>query len=80
MDDLVALQEIFRVVFDDDELTVAPDSNLIELVDWDSVAHVKVVLSLEEKFGIELTEDEVASAETINDFLIPIHSHRRLAA
>jgi acyl carrier protein len=80
MDDFAALQDILRVVFDDDRLTVAPDTNLIEIADWDSVAHMKVVLSLEEKFGIQLTEDEVASAETVNDFLIPIRSHRRLAA
>jgi acyl carrier protein len=80
MDDFATLRDIFRVVFDDNELTVAPDTSLVEIVDWDSIAHVKVVLSLEEEFGIQFTEDEVVSVETVSDFLVPIRNRRKLAA
>jgi acyl carrier protein len=74
------LQDIFRQVFDDDGLTIAADTSRRDVADWDSVAHVKLVLSLEEEFGVRFTEDEVSSVQTVGDLLTAIENHKRHSA
>jgi acyl carrier protein len=80
MDRLFTLQEIFRQVFDDDALAVTPDTSRRDVADWDSVAHVKLILFLEEEFGIRFSEDEVSSLETVGDLLAAIESHKSRGA
>jgi acyl carrier protein len=80
MDRLFVLQDIFRQVFDDEGLTITPGTGRRDVADWDSVAHVKLVLSLEEEFGIRFTEDEVSSVRTVGDLLDAIKNHKDNAA
>jgi acyl carrier protein len=40
------------------------------------VAHVKLILSLEEEFGIRFSEDEVTSLQTVGDLLAAIETHK----
>jgi acyl carrier protein len=76
MDRLFAIQEIFRQVFDDGAMAVTPDTSRRDVADWDSVAHVKLVLSLEEEFGIRFSEDEVSSMQTVGDILATVEAHK----
>jgi acyl carrier protein len=76
MDRLFSLQEIFRQVFDDDGLVVTADTSRRDVADWDSVAHVKLILSLEEEFGVRFTEDEVSSLQTVGELLAAIETHK----
>ena len=76
MDRLFVLQDMFRQVFDDDGLVLSKETSRRDVADWDSVANVKLVLSLEEEFGIRFTEDEVSSVQTVGDFLAAIETHR----
>jgi acyl carrier protein len=76
MDRLFVLQDMFRQVFDDDGLVVTEETSRRDIADWDSVAHVKLVLSLEEEFGIRFNEDEVSSVQTVGDFLAAIEAHK----
>jgi acyl carrier protein len=75
-DRLFIIQELFRQVFDDDDLVVTPDTRRRDVADWDSVAHVKLILILEEEFQIRFTEDEVSSLETVGELLAAIEAHR----
>lgn len=75
MDRLFQVQEIFRQVFDDDA-AVSPQTGRTEVDGWDSVAQVKLVLAIEEQFGIQFTEDEVSSIETVGGFLQAIEAHK----
>jgi acyl carrier protein len=76
MDRLLILQEAFRQVFDDDQLVVTPETSRRDVPDWDSVAQVKLILFLEEEFGIQFTEDEMSSIQTVGDFLASIETHK----
>lgn len=40
---------------------------LMDLDDWDSMAHMQFIVALEEQFGFELDGDEIAGMETIGD-------------
>ena len=35
---------------------------------WDSIAHVNIVLALEERLGRPLSAEEIASAKQVDDF------------
>jgi acyl carrier protein len=80
MDRLLLLQEAFRQVFDDDQLAVTPATSRRDIPDWDSVAQVKLILFLEEEFGIRFTEDEMSSIQTVADFLASIETHQARGA
>jgi acyl carrier protein len=73
MDHFFVLQEVFRQVFDDDA-PITPETNRQSVAGWDSVAQVKLILALEEEFGIRFTEDEVSSIESVGDFLRAIEA------
>jgi acyl carrier protein len=75
MDPFFVLQEVFRQVFDDDA-PITLETNRQSVAGWDSVAQVKLVLALEEEFGIRFSEDEVSSIESVGDFLHAIEAAR----
>lgn len=52
------LQEIARDVFGDDSLVLADSTKAVEVSGWDSFGHVNFMLSVENEFGIEFSEDE----------------------
>ena len=56
----VRIQEIARVVFDDSRLTLHDSDALGTVPGWDSLGHITFIYSIEDEFGVELTEDEVA--------------------
>lgn len=75
MSTLVRLRNIFLDVFDDDAITVSETTSKSTLEDWDSVAHVKLVLAIEEEFGIRFTTEEVASITSVGGFVDAIQRH-----
>jgi acyl carrier protein len=76
VDRLFVVQEIFRQVFDDAVMAVNPDTSRRDVADWDSVAHVKLILSFEEEFGIRFSEDDISSIQTVGDILRSVESHK----
>jgi acyl carrier protein len=72
MNTLLTLQNILREVFDNDELVITPETGAKDIEGWDSVAQVKIVLTIEEQFGIQFSEDEVSSIKTVGGFVAAI--------
>jgi acyl carrier protein len=72
MSTLVQLNLIFQDVFDDPQLVVGADTTSTDLLDWDSVAQVKLVLSIEEAFGIRFTSDEPSNIHRVGDFITAV--------
>lgn len=69
MNNLIKIRNIFRDIFDDEEMTISEETSRKDLEDWDSVEHVKLVLTIEDEFGIRLTTEEVSSIKTVGDFI-----------
>lgn len=61
----VRLQMVAREVFKDHSLVLADSMKPLEVVGWDSLAHVNFMLSLEDEFGVEFSEDEFVGFEDI---------------
>lgn len=78
-DTLSRVQEIFREVFNDDELAVTPDTTAAGVAGWDSLMHVTLVLNVEKEFGVRFSSSEVDALNSVGDLvsLIEIHAGRR---
>ncbi|MCE5306264.1 MAG: acyl carrier protein [Acidobacteriales bacterium] len=63
------LSSIFQEVFDDPALVLRPETSPKDIADWDSVAQVKLVLAIEETFGIRFSTEEVTGLHCVGDFV-----------
>lgn len=59
------LSEVFHSVFDDDEITVTPQLTADDVDGWDSLKHVRLLLSVERAFGIKFAASEVSKLENV---------------
>ena len=63
------LRPIFRDILDDPELPVTPTLSPADCPQWDSVAHVRLVLAIEEEFAIQFSTEDVAGFATVADLV-----------
>ena len=59
------LTPIFQDVFDDDELTITESTAAKDVEGWDSLAHIRLVVSIEKALGLRFTADEISNLENI---------------
>ncbi len=55
------LQEVFRRVFDDDDLVITDSTSAVDIDGWDSMAHVNLIIAVESRFGIKFLSSEIAA-------------------
>ena len=55
------LNEVFRNVFDDDEIEVEAGTTADDIEDWDSLEHINLISAVEDEFGIRFKMGEVSS-------------------
>lgn len=61
------LTEIFQEVFDDDEIALAPHLTADEIDGWDSLKHVRLIVSVEKGFGVKFAASEVGRLKNVGD-------------
>ena len=61
------LNEIFRDVFDDDEITVEAETNSDSIEDWDSLEQINLVVAIQDTFGIKFNIDEVNAMKSVGE-------------
>lgn len=59
------LEQVFRNVFNDDDLELNDQTTAGDIPAWDSVNHVNLMFSLEQAFGIQFAGNELAEMENI---------------
>jgi acyl carrier protein len=72
------LSTVFRDVFDDETITLRPETTAEDIDGWDSQAHVTLVVATEMHFGIKFRTAELESLRNVGDFARLIQS--RVAA
>ena len=63
------VQEIFRDVFDDEELTISDQTNSDEIDEWDSLEHISLIISMEKEFSIKFDIKEVNKLENVGEMI-----------
>lgn len=68
------LQEIFRDIFDDEELEIREDMSAKDIEDWDSLAQINLIIAIEKEFGVKFNLEEVSKLKNIGEMLTQIES------
>jgi acyl carrier protein len=61
------LTEIIRDLFDDDSIIATPALSAKEVDGWDSLTHIRLMLTIEKAFKIELSALEIGKMERLGD-------------
>ena len=64
---LSQLQEIFDDVFMD-KVIIRPELSAKDVDEWDSLLHITLVATVEEKFGIRFRVGEVEATRNVGEF------------
>jgi acyl carrier protein len=73
---LSGLTEVFHEVFDDDELVLKPELTANDVEGWDSLAHIRLILSVQKKFGVKFSPVEMNRLKNVGD-LIELTKHKQ---
>jgi acyl carrier protein len=68
------LNQVFRDLFEDDELEINRDTTAQDVEGWDSVQHVSLVIKVEKAFGVRFSSAEVAQLKNVGELLDMIDS------
>nr|WP_315190029.1 acyl carrier protein [uncultured Albidiferax sp.] len=68
------LTAIFHDVFDDETIVVTPELTADDVDEWDSLAHIRLVLAIEKKFGLKFSAAEVGRLKNVGEFVALIQS------
>ena len=63
------LTEVFRDVFDDDELEINDNTTANDIEDWDSLEQIHLIVGIEKKFSIKFVLDEVTNLKNVGDMV-----------
>lgn len=63
------LTPIFRDILDDKSLVITPNTSAREIPSWDSVNHIRIVLSIEKLFGLKIKVRETAELMNVGDLV-----------
>ena len=63
------LNEVFRDTFDDENISVHDDTVSSDIEGWSSLAHVGLIVNVEECFDIKFTMGEVSSMKNVGDMV-----------
>ena len=59
------VQDIFRDIFDEDDLIVRDSTNSDEIEDWDSLNHINLVSAIEQEFKIKFALGELMTLKDV---------------
>lgn len=61
------LNEVFRDVFDDEEITVNEETTAEDIEDWDSLEHINLLAAVEQEFGIKFNMGQVVTMKNVGE-------------
>ena len=64
---LEVIQILFNKVFERDDIVVTRETSAKDVDEWDSLAQIDLVVSMEKKFGIKFSLDELIEFQNVGD-------------
>ena len=61
------LTDVFHDVFEDDEIVLSPQLTAKDVEGWDSLTHVRLMLTVERAFSIKITAAEIGRLNSVGD-------------
>jgi acyl carrier protein len=63
------LSGIFEDVFDDDSIKLSPELSAKDVDGWDSLTHIRLILTIEKAFKIKFSTSEIGKLENVGDLV-----------
>jgi acyl carrier protein len=63
------LTDIFRDVFQDDDIEVGESTTAADIMMWDSLSNIQMVIAVERAFKIRLTAAQVSGLKDVGGFV-----------
>lgn len=73
---LAKLQTIFADVLDEDDLVLTPQTTAQDVDGWDSLSHVRLVLTVEKAFGVKLSAGEIGRLKNVGDLIVLLQARQ----
>lgn len=61
--------EIFRDVFDDETIVLTDSTTANDIEDWDSLAHITLITSIEEEFNYKFSMKDVLGLKNVGEMI-----------
>jgi len=68
------LKEVMRDVFDNDSIEPTETMTAKDVEGWDSLTHIRLMVSIEKQFNVKFTSAEVERLRNVGDLLKAINS------
>ena len=69
------LEKIISEVFILPESSIEDSLALSDIPTWDSLAHMMLIVQIEETYQIQFTGDEIADIKSVGDLRTVLHAH-----
>jgi acyl carrier protein len=66
---LAKLDTIFQDILDDDELRLSPETTARDVENWDSLSHVRLMLTVEKSFGVKFSAAEIGRLKNVGSLV-----------
>ncbi len=73
---LEKVKAILGTQFDVDEDTITPETNIMEDLGADSLDVVDMLMSLEDEFDVEISDEEIENLQTVGEVVSYIEEHQ----
>ncbi len=69
------LEQVFREVLDDDELTLTDEMTAADVQAWDSLAHINLMFAIETEFELQFSDEQFTSFQSVGELRRFLSSH-----
>ena len=63
------LNEVFRDVFDEEDITVNDETTSNDIDGWDSLEHINLVNAVEQEFGVKFDMGQIVSMKNVGEMV-----------
>lgn len=63
------LAEIFTDVLDLDDLVLSDTTSAEDIEDWDSLSHIRLVVSIERHYSVKFSNADIESMKSVGDLV-----------
>ena len=63
------LTSVFHEVFDDTSIVIGPETTAKQVVGWDSLAHIQLLVAVEQAFKVRFNTGEVAGLQNVGEMV-----------
>lgn len=69
---IAKVQDVMGDVFDIDDLHITEATTAEDLEEWDSLSHIRFMITLERLFGFKFLNEEIAELKNVGDLVTVI--------